>query len=191
MTEDLYDKMRKELWNSAFHSYGTAYIYGQRAKAIEKRLTLITFLGIVVPIIVGGIVTSYGTESSVLKYAIIAAAPLSLIQLIISVWSIVDKWNEKSSYFLESQIDNFSYSDRFQSLAKFPPQTYEELKTETEKIGLQKQNRDIQDSKYSLTDAEKRKGMRFALRKFRRECTGCNQIPKSMESTDCDICGKF
>lgn len=37
----------------------------------------------------------------------------------------------------------------------------------------------------------KRKGTRAALRKFRRRCAGCGQVPVSMTPNKCDIRGNF
>ena len=191
MEENLYNKLRQDLFNKALHSYGTGFIRSESSKRIQKSSTILTFLGILVPILVGGIVTTYGTESNILKYAIIIAAPISLVQLVLSVWSIVNRWNEKQAYYLESQIENYSFASKYETLAKFPPEAYEELKKESEKIDLLKHGRDIQDSKEELSEKQKRKGMRYALRKYKRICAGCNIVPISMKPTDCEICGNF
>ena len=42
-----------------------------------------------------------------------------------------------------------------------------------------------------LSDEEKRMGMRSGLRNSQRACVECKKIPTSMESTECNVCGKY
>lgn len=189
--ENLHDKLRIESWNNALHTYGTAYIYNKRNRGLRNRLKWITFLGIIVPILIGAVATGYGIESEYLKVIILITTPISIVQLIISTWSLIAKWNDTSEYYTETSISNNDLSANYVDLAKYPPPKEEDLKNELEKINIKKGQRDIQDSKYSLLEKEKREGMRYALRKFRRECVGCNETPTSMNSTECEICGKF
>lgn len=189
--ENLYDKLRKEGWNNALHAYGTAYIYNLRGKSVQKKLQLITFLGILVPLLVGSIALGYGYNNNILDVVLKIVIPISVIQLIVSTWSLVARWNEANAYYMESSISNSNLSIKYQNLSKFPPKDLGNLRDEMEKIDIEKTQRDIQDKKYSFSEKEKRKGMRYSLRKFERSCAGCGEIPKSMGATDCDICGKF
>ena len=186
-----HDRLRQDSWNNALFSYGYGYLFSLRANRLNKKLNWITFLGIIIPVLIGGIVTTYGTESPILKYLLIVTAPLSIIQLIISVWSVVANWNTSYAYYLESYLDNYNLAELYENLGKYPPDDVDDLKTEMDKIDILRSNRDKQDSKYPLTDKEKRKGMRYALRKYKRSCAGCNIIPKDMKSTKCGVCGNF
>ena len=49
----------------------------------------------------------------------------------------------------------------------------------------------ISKANLEVTDKEKRIGMRFGLRELSRKCVGCNEIPLSMNTSNCDICGNF
>lgn len=186
-----HDRLRQDAWNKALFSYGYGYLFSHRASKLKTRLNWITFLGIIVPILIGGIVTTYGITSPILKYLLIITAPISITQLVISVWSIVANWNTSYAYYLESYLDNYSLADKYEDLGKYPPEENDELKSKLDKIDVLRSSRDKQDSKYPLTDKEKRKGMRYSLRKFKRECAGCKKIPTDMKSTKCGVCGNF
>jgi mobilome CxxCx(11)CxxC protein len=51
--------------------------------------------------------------------------------------------------------------------------------------------RDSQDEKYNINDKELRMGMKYGLRMFKVKCDGCGEVPKSLETTNCNICGNF
>jgi mobilome CxxCx(11)CxxC protein len=189
--KDKHNRLRQDAWNNALFSYGYGYLFSHRAKKLKTLLNWITFLGIIVPILIGGIVTTYGTTSPILKYLLIITAPVSIAQLVISVWSVVANWNTSYAYYLETYLDNYNLAEKYENLGKYPPMKNEELKSELKKIDILRSSRDKQDSKYPLSDKEKRKGMRYALRKYKRECAGCHQIPTSMNSTKCGVCGNF
>lgn len=189
--KEQHDRLRQDAWNYALNSYGYGYIYNLRSEKLNRNLNIITFLGILIPVLIGGIVTTYGLTSPLLKYLLIITAPLSIVQLIISVWSVVANWNAAYAYYLETSLDNYNLSSNFEKIGKYPPQSANDLKTELDKIIVLRENRDRQDNKYSLNEIEKRRGMRYALRKYKRSCAGCDTIPVNMDSSDCGVCGKF
>ncbi|MDR3625278.1 MAG: hypothetical protein P4L45_00510, partial [Ignavibacteriaceae bacterium] len=47
------------------------------------------------------------------------------------------------------------------------------------------------DNQQYITEKEKRMGMRAGLRQFKRACAACKQVPVSLKSTNCDVCGNF
>lgn len=189
--KEQHDRLRQDAWNYALNSYGYGYIYSLRSEKLNRNLNIITFLGILIPVLIGGIVTTYGLTSPILKYLLIITAPLSIIQLIISVWSVVANWNTSYAYYLETSLDNYNLSSSFEKIGKYPRLSVNDLTTELEKIIVLRENRDKQDNKYPLNEIEKRQGMRYALRKYKRSCAGCDTIPINMDSTDCAVCGKF
>lgn len=194
--ETLYDSLRVECWNNALHQYGYSFIYSERARHKKKLIKAINFLGIIVPVCVGGIVTTYNLSGNILDIVIVIAGTLSFIQLLLSVLSLNYGWDDLYSYYLESSHDNSILSDDYEKLFKNYPADYSEecldqLKSEKNKVDLKHSIRTTQDNKYPLTEPEKRKGMRYALRKFRRECAGCEQTPIDVKPTDCPVCGQF
>ncbi|MDD2819710.1 MAG: hypothetical protein PHW29_00455 [Flavobacterium sp.] len=186
-----YNKLRQDAWNEALHSFGYGYIYTLRGGSLSKKLNLITFLGIVIPLLIGAIVTTYGVNSPLLFYMLWVAGPLSILQLVISVWAVVNNWNSSFAYYLETSLDNYKLANDYEEIGKYPDKTVIGLKTQLEKINVLRDNRDKQDNRYPLKDFEKRKGMRYALRKYKRDCAGCNIKPVNMKSSDCGVCGNF
>lgn len=189
--DELYEKKRQDCWNGAFHTFGYGYIFGLKSKSLRRILKFNTFLGIIIPVLVGGMVTTYGLNFEFLKIILIVAGPLALVQLFLSVWIISYNLEDKYSFFIESSTENYNISQEFEELGKYPPERLSSLNHEIEKIEIKKKNRSVSDSKYLLSDKEKRKGMRYSLRNFKRKCAGCDIIPIDMKSSNCGICGKF
>ena len=53
------NEQRGEAWDNAIHAFGTSYIFERRLKAARKKLRWLTFLGIAVPVMVGGVVVTF------------------------------------------------------------------------------------------------------------------------------------
>lgn len=185
------DKMRQDCLNSAFHSFGYAYIYSLRGIYLRKKIKFNTFLGIIVPLLVGGIVSTYSTSESILQIILYVAGFFSLIQLVLSALSLSYNWEDNYSYYLESSNDNNTLSNEFKQLYKYTPKRINELKKEKDKLDFRHKMRSDLDSKYPLKEEEKRKGMRYSLREFKRSCSSCGKIPTDMKSTTCGVCGNF
>lgn len=187
----LLDKLKRECWDDALHAYGTGYIYSLRAKRIRTGLQAISLLGIAVPGILGGIVFGYGLDSSVPTWTIVVATPLGILQLFLSICSVVYGWSDIYQFYLESYAENSSLASEYEQLVKFTDKDFDTLKIEKDKLDIKRNNRTKQDSKNSLSEKECRKGMRWSLRKYQRSCAACSKIPTSMDSTSCGVCGNF
>jgi len=183
--------LKKESWNNAFHTFGKGYIFDKRAEKYSKYINMLKVFGIVTPVAVGAAATGYGFDSQILKYTITIAIPTSIIQLIFSVFAVIFKWDDELAYSYEASQDYNNLSSSFKSLAQMPPKSLDEFKSKLDILSTRYQARSEQDAKHSIKEWELRKGMRYALREFQRECVGCKKIPTSMESTDCNVCGNF
>jgi mobilome CxxCx(11)CxxC protein len=144
-----------------------------------------------VPLLLGGVAATYGSNSSVLIWALIIAGPISIAQLVLSGVSLVYKWDDLLAYSLESQTDNRQLSDSYQTLAKFPPADLNDLDSQFSVLKAKEEARNNQDDKVSFSDKENRLGMRYGLFIFKRKCEGCKEQPISMIPTKCGICGNF
>lgn len=189
--EQRFNKLRQESWNNALHTFGKAYVYNKRAGRYGFLVNLLKVFGIVVPVAVGATALGYGFQSAVLQNAIALAIPLSIIQLLISVFAVTFKWDDELAYSYESSNDYNNLSEEFKVLGNLPPNNFQKLQDEVKIANTKLRLRGEQDSKHNIKEWELRMGMRYALREFKRECYGCKKIPISMESTDCDVCGRF
>lgn len=185
------EEIRKEAWNKALHAYGTYKIYSDKAEWNKKKLSFLTFLGIVVPLVVGAVAMGYGSKSGSLEKAIYLLTPLAIVQLVMSSLALVYRWDDNKSYYLESLTSNRELSHEFEKLAKFPPENAAQMQYAYDSLCSRESFRNAQDDKYPFTKKEDRKGMRYGLIQFQRTCAGCGKMPVSMTSTECDICGKF
>ena len=182
---------RRNCHESALRCFGTAYIFECRAAPLRVALKLLAFSSLVGPLSIGALVIAVGSTAELIPWAIAVAAILSVIQIILSHWSLVAHWQDNLSYYLESKADNYNLADRFYSLGNntvFPDNKW---RTEFSVLDALGSNRTQFDLRHDITDEEKQIGMRSALRQFQRKCTSCETVPNSLEASDCPICGNF
>jgi mobilome CxxCx(11)CxxC protein len=182
--------IKEECWNAALSAYGTAYIFERRSRIFRRRLQVLSYIGFVVPLMIGSLVLGYGVFSALAVLAAIAVA-VCIIQSALALWSIIAGWLDQYSYSTTSAPVNYLLSEKFVELASDPHPELQELRHEYEKLQVEDRARQQQDYQQGVNDAEKRMGMRAALRKFRRTCAGCGISPTSMTATDCGVCGRF
>ncbi len=192
MTPDLEEKIkrvRQTCWDQAIHAFGTAYIFEKRAGTLRGRLRWLEFLGIGVPLAVGGIALSFGLQYRHLPSLIVVAGILGIAQLVLSAWSLVAGWQNNLASALESKTANYRLSESYQSLAKNPPDELPEMERRFELLQIEDRLRRDLDHQQTITEKEKRTGMRSALRQFQRPCAGCGKVPRLLKPTNCEVCG--
>jgi len=183
--------IRNKCWDEAVYCFGTAYVFERRSKAYKRLLQWLTFLGLAVPLAVGGIVMSFGVDLPYTAWIITVASILGLAQLILSLWSLVAKWDDMFAYSVESCSDNYRLSDLFKNLAQFENPNSPEHMNRYELLQSENRMRSGRDNQQTLSDREKRTGLRAALRQFQRTCVACKAVPMSMKPSKCDVCGNF
>jgi len=134
---------------------------------------------------------AFGTDSKLVVPLLTIASILGLIQLIGSIWSVTARWDDNFGYALEARSANRLLFEKYRALAESPPRTDKEATTQYSLIESECNARTNEDEKQSISEDEKRMGMRAALRQLRKQCAGCGNVPSSMEPTECDVCGKF
>lgn len=182
--------IRLRCWDGALKAYATSFIFQRRARTLGIKLNVITYIGFVVPMIVGLIVLSYGYFKS-LPIIISIAAVLGIAQLVVSLWSVIGGWVAGYSYASASAAGNSSLALRYEDLASNPPDDLSVLRREYEKLTIRDEDRQEQDYQQAVRESEKRMGMRAALRKYQRKCAGCGKVPTNMNATECGVCGNF
>jgi mobilome CxxCx(11)CxxC protein len=170
----------------AFYTLGTAKLFERRALSLEKWRSFITYLGILVPLLVGGAVLSFGT--AFLPYVAVTAGLLGLAQLSLSVWSLVKRWDEKHIYAVSSLRSNTALFNAWDAIAKRPP---DDIESRVRELDAEDQRQEQADLTQNITDQEKRFAMRAALYHFGLPCERCKRKPESMKPLECDTCGNF
>lgn len=181
---------RLQCHENKLHCYGKSYIYGGRVNKYERRLRIISFIGIIIPLMFGGYVLTYGTNS-ISNTSISIAGAILLIQLFFSVLSLVFKWDDELAYSLEATRDHNLLSQDFKNLGQFSPVNIDDFMSRYNILNEKLKSRNEQDIKHDLSDKERIKGMRWTLREFSKPCIVCLSIPYEMKKTDCPVCGKY
>jgi mobilome CxxCx(11)CxxC protein len=157
--------VRSQSWNKAVHAFATSYIFQRRARVRKKQLQALTYVGLALPLTVGGLVLAYGAFRG-LKVIIAIASAIAVTQAAIALWSIVGGWVEGYSYAVTSAAANESLSTRFSELGRNPPNDINELQHMYEKLQVEDDARRERDHQQGIKEAELRMGMRAALRQF-------------------------
>lgn len=184
------ETLRKNCWDSALDSFGYVYIFDKRANWFGSLVNWLKVFGVLVPSLIGAAALG-GYTNDFLIYAINIAVPVTIIQFGFSILAIIYKWDDELSYSFESSQSHNTIAKRFKRLAELPDENHSQFNLEYEKLEIEYTQRCQQDLKHNLKEWELRKGMRYALREFKRECEGCKITPISMDSTNCPVCGMF
>jgi mobilome CxxCx(11)CxxC protein len=184
------DDYRRKCWDAALHSYGTGYIFQKRAKGLKRKSDWLTYVGLVVPLLIGALVGTFGQDKP-WGVVVIVASVVAAVQLALSLWSLVKKWPDELSYSVASATANESLSSRFAALGEDPPTGLAALRTQFEKLTVEDTARRERDNEKDVTEKERRMGMCAALRKFQRPCPACKQVPTTMNPSSCGVCGQF
>lgn len=182
--------IRTQCWDAAVHAYGTAFIFEHRSRVLKNLLRWLTYVGLIVPMIIGLLVLGYG-EFAGLAVLVLIAIAIGIGQAVLSLWSIIGGWVDSYSYATAAIPANHLLSNKYTGLAANPPSDLRELQHEYEKLQVEDRLLQQWDYQQGIKDAEKRMGMRAALRKFRRSCAGCGEIPSIMTPGNCGVCGNF
>ena len=185
------ENLRRECADYALHAYGTAYIFEKRAANIQNKIRILSFLGVAVPACVGAVVGSYSLDSKQTGVILTIASTIALVQLLLSIWSLASGWDAKLSEYLDQKNKNYEISDKYKKLGNDTVHDLHAYKREQEKLDIERSYIKKAADKHSVTENEKRKGMRYALRKFQRSCASCGIVPTDMKSTDCGVCGQL
>lgn len=180
--------LRLEAWELAFHAYGTAFIFRERFRRYRRKLRILAFVGLIVPLAVGGFVLAFGTGSAVLPYLTWLAASLGLAQLSVSAWSIVARWDDSLASASDGMVLNQQLYAQFKRLGREGPC---DIAHKMDILRAQYQAKETEDERQAITEPERRKGMRAALRQLRKACATCSIVPDSMKPSKCATCGNF
>lgn len=187
--EDRLKKIRTDCWDKALDSFGYSYIYSKKIDSLNIWLRWTKVLGILIPVLLGGLLTSYFSDKHLIDLAIWITTPVALLQLLISTYLSIIGADDKVNIYSTKSAEYSLLNSEFEHLAKYPA---EEINTLQHKMDiLLERERGISKGSFDVSDKELRKGMCSGLRNYRRECAGCGKIPTTMKPTDCDVCGNF
>jgi mobilome CxxCx(11)CxxC protein len=188
---DPIEQMKLECQDRAFNAFATASIFERRALLLSRRLKFISFLGAVVPIVIGSAALSWGVGFTGLPILVVVGGGVGLLEVVLAVWSLSAGWVQAHAYAVSSSVGNQRLFRDYRSLAANSPTGTGEFRARLNVLTAVDDAREEQDSGQDISPAEKRYGMRAALRKFKRNCSACDVVPKGMRPSDCEVCGKY
>jgi mobilome CxxCx(11)CxxC protein len=181
--------LRNECWDKRFYSFGTSKIFEKRANKLKILRNIITFLGLVVPLSVGGTVLAFSVSSDLFKNFIVPIAGiLTVSQLIISLWSLIARWDERHDYAVTAIRANTKLASAFERLGN---SKFEVVSNEIDNLREEYIRQEAMDSIQNITAKEYRFAMRQSLFQYKLKCKTCEEVPKSLKPTDCDTCGNY
>lgn len=175
--------------NYEFYCFGTIRIFEKRATNLKFLRNLITFLGLVTPLIAGSIFLSFGTHEKFTPYLVAAAGIAGTIQLVLSTWSIVARWDESYEYAVESLRANTELYNSWKSIRDESGSP--NVLGEFHKIKKLYEDRELKDLGQNIKDKEKRFANFETLKYYGQSCHLCKKIPASQKPTKCTACGNF
>jgi mobilome CxxCx(11)CxxC protein len=105
-----------------------------------------------------------------------ALAVAGLAQFIVTLWSVISRWDEELAYASRAARDSYELKTAWVRIGKGEaddPEVSYRVTSEQQRII------DSHDIEKDFTDAERRYGMRSALFERQVECNVCQQKPKS------------
>lgn len=185
------DGRRRLCADNALKCFGTGYIFERRARRTRIPLRILSFAGIAGPASLGAVAALVGIQSPLLPVAITVAGIIALLQLVMSIWSLVAGWDNSLAYAIESKSENYRLANQFAELGKTTSLSEAKFESELSILETIADLRSSLDNRVDISDKEKRMGMRAGLRNYQRTCAGCGKIPSSMKPTKCGVCGNL
>jgi mobilome CxxCx(11)CxxC protein len=186
------DDFKKHCIDHMFWCYGTSAIFQRREHKLKRLRELITYLGIVGPLIIGSAVGSFGKDwkigaVEIVPIIVVVASSVGIFQIILSVWALVARWDEAYGAAQESVRANNALYNQFKSLHDRSPQNFMDALTDVQDENTRQE---AQDYRQSITASEKRYAYHESMRYLRRACRVCNVIPTG-KSSKCSECGMW
>jgi mobilome CxxCx(11)CxxC protein len=190
MQDDARKTLRARCWNQRVECFGTAWIFERRAALLRKELLALSYASLILPVLVGGIGLTYGA-AAIPTWLIFGAGAVGLVLLVISAAATVYSWVDALMYATEATTSHLRLSRAYENLAHWPPDDLRDFQHRVELLDAEYQTREDQDARRDVSPAEQRAGMRWALRQFQKECSGCDSAPIDMTPGDCPVCGRY
>lgn len=186
------EELKESCNEHMYWCYGTSAIFQRRERKLKARREWITYLGIIGPLVIGSAVGAFGKDWKIASFEVLPvivtlASLVGIVQIVLSTWALVARWDEAYGAAQESVRTNNDLYHKFRSLRDMPPQDY---MASLELLRQENTRQEGQDYRQSITEKEKRYAYHQSMRYLRKECDGCQTIP-SGKSTKCSTCGTW
>jgi mobilome CxxCx(11)CxxC protein len=187
------DEIRQEAWKQFIDARGAQTIFSRRASSLKWWMQARDFSAIAIPVVVAFVATTDFISTlgnfKVLALAVLAIA--GLLQVLLSSWSLISRWDEERSYSLRALRDAYDMEVKWRAIAKGD---VADLNPAYEAAKAQQQVIDSHDIGREISEAERQIGLRAGLKEVPRACVECKKIPATIDvpkniEQRCPICG--
>ena len=187
------DEIRQEAWKQFIDARGAQTIFSRRASSLKWWMQARDFSAIAIPVVVAFVATTDFISAlgnfKVLALAVLAIA--GLLQVLLSSWSLISRWDEERSYSLRALRDAYDMEVKWRAIAKGD---VADASTAYEAAKAQQQVIDSHDIGREISEAERQIGLRAGLKEVPRPCVECKKIPATIDVPKniehrCPICG--
>lgn len=174
-----------------FLSYGTIQIFEQRANKLRTLRSWLTFLGIVLPVTIGGVYLSFGQSEDLMKLIVLVASVIGIFQLILSTWALVAGWDSCYESAIKAVQGNTTIYNKCKRFIRCPPTIDSDFLNAYQELSKEVETQELVDLTQHISSKERKYAYVSALRYYNRECHACNQNPNSHnKKTKCSSCGQ-
>ncbi|WEM40819.1 hypothetical protein PTW35_09155 [Photobacterium sp. DA100] len=176
------------LMEMRFHTYGAIEIFEKRKRRLCRLRNVIVYLGLAIPVSLLCLVL-FDNEHPAIKSTLIAIISIILlVQLIMSLWALIAKWEEKYEYSISAMTSSRIIYERLNSLINSNKSIPSDVMLA---ISDDYHSQFSDELAHEITAKEKCYGYRKSLIKFSKVCPLCQSKPIDMKPSGCKLCGKF
>ena len=189
------DDIRQEAWKQFIDARGAQTIFSRRAASLKRWMQARDFSAIAIPVVVAFVATT-DFINSIGQFKNIALAVLAiagLLQVLLSFWSLIGRWDEERAYSLRAMRDAYDMEVKWREIAKGD---VNDLSATYDAAKAQQQVIDLHDIGKEITERERQIGLRSGLKEIPRPCIQCKNIPPTIDpprwvrsENRCPVCG--
>lgn len=180
--------MPVHLMEMRFYTYGAIKIFERRKTRLRRLRYLITLCGIASPALVFIVAFTDSQRFITIATLVIITSIVLLALLLLSIYSLVAKWEDKNEYAIQALASSTAIYDRLNALIDSNDSISSSVLSA---IRSDYHTQFSGEHIYNITDKEKRYGYRQSLLKFSKRCSLCHIKPKDIRPSLCEQCGKF
>ena len=185
------DSTCNECWDRALYAYGTAQLFLKRSLRYRRNLRFLAFIGIAGPVVIGAMVIHHIVSPKHLDLFVWVVSVIAVVEGLVSLWSLAATWADNLSYSQRSTAENLALSSAFRELGQRATSPPPDLDLKFAELRSRDESRRAMDAEQGVTEKEKRYAHHAGLLQFKRPCEACKQVPTSMDSSDCGMCGRL
>ncbi|MFG1411444.1 mobilome CxxCx(11)CxxC protein [Xanthobacter sp. VTT E-85241] len=187
------EEIRAKSADNALHAEGTRHIFDERTRKLSILVRSRDFIGIAIPLVIGYVLSAdfFDFLKNYQRLAITVLALLALAQLLLTLWSLISKWDEELQYCNRASRDSYALRTAWNKLAE---NDAENLELEYKLLSKRQDDADSHDIQKGIKPAEYAAGMRTGLILFKRKCYTCDKVPTTRTApwrpkSPCMTCG--